>query len=207
MGKAMIMLLVVAGMCSCAAAQTANQAEYGFGIGLNQSTVQYSGTGENATYKNGFNLGVSAAYSFSDRWGVKARVIYDEKGWADGFLVLNDGTEIDGVDYHLDYITVPIMANWRFGRMRNWYLDFGPYMGFLVNANESSNSANVRPLFNSTDVGLALGIGVKIPLTDKAKLFFEYEGQGGLTNVFAQGDGTYQNIRSSINVGLIFPMK
>jgi opacity protein-like surface antigen len=207
MKKALITLLVLAGVYSAATAQTANSSEFGVNIGLNQSTVQSSGTGENATYKTGINLGVSAEYSFSDRWGIKGKVIYDQKGWADGFLVLKDGTEIDGVDYHLNYVTIPVMANWHFGAARNWYLDFGPYLGFLASASESSNSANVKPLFNSTDVGLAFGIGVKIPVSNKAKLFFEYEGQGGFTNVFTQSDGTFQNIRSSINVGLIFPMK
>ena len=207
MKKALITLLVLAGVYSAATAQTTKAPEFGVNIGLNQSTVQYSGTQENAAYKSGFNLGVSAEYYFSDRWGIKGKVIYDEKGWANGFLVLNDGTEIDGVDYHLNYITIPIMANWHFGRARNWYLDFGPYLGFLASANESSNSANVKPLFNSTDVGIAFGLGVKIPISDKAKLFFEYEGEGGFTNVFTQSDGTYQNIRSSINIGLIFPIK
>lgn len=207
MKKILLTLLVFSGILSAATAQTTNSSEFGVSIGLNQSTVQYSGTGQNADYKAGFNIGVSGEYYFSDRWGIKAKVNYDEKGWANGFLVLPDGSEVDGVNYHLNYFTVPILANWHFGRMRNWYLDFGPYIGFLASANESSNSANVKPLFNSTDVGLALGIGVKIPISNKAKLFFEYEGEGGGTNVFNQSDGTYQNVRSSINVGLIFPMK
>ncbi|MGZ3776147.1 MAG: porin family protein [Mucilaginibacter sp.] len=207
MKKTLITLLILSGIYSAANAQRANSAEFGINIGLNQSTVQNSGTQENANYKAGINLGVSAEYYFSDRWGIKGKVIYDQKGWADGFLVLNDGTEIDGIDYHLNYVTIPIMANWHFGQARNWYLDFGPSFGFLASASETSHSADVKPLFNSTEVGIAFGLGVKIPISDKARLFFEYEGQGGLTNVFTQSDGTFQNIRSSLNVGLIFPIK
>jgi len=207
MKKLLISLLVLTGIYSTAKAQRANASEFGVNIGLNQSTVQSSGTGENADYKGGFNLGVSGEYYFSDRWGIKAKVIYDQKGWANGFLVLQDGTEIDNVDYHLNYVTIPVMANWHFGRMRNWYLDFGPYFGFLSSASETSNSADVKPLFNSTDVGIAFGLGVKIPVSNRASLFFEYDGQGGLTNVFNQSDGTFQNIRSSLNMGLIFPLR
>jgi len=207
MKKALITLLVLSGIYSAARAQKANTAEFGVNVGLNQSTVQNSGTQENADYKTGVNLGVSGEYYFSDRWGIKGKLIYDQKGWGNGFLVLNDGTEIDGVDYHLNYITIPIMANWHFGRARNWYLDFGPSFGFLASASETSHSADIKPLFNDTEVGIAFGIGVKIPVSDKARIFFEYEGQGGLTNVFNQSDGTFQNIRSSLNVGLIFPIK
>lgn len=207
MKKTLITLLILSGIYSAANAQRANSAEFGINIGLNQSTVQNSGTQENADYKTGVNFGVSGEYYFSDRWGIKGKLIYDQKGWGNGFLVLNDGTEIDGVDYHLNYITIPIMANWHFGQARNWYLDFGPSFGFLASASETSHSADVKPLFNNTEVGIAFGIGVKIPVSDKARLFFEYEGQGGLTNVFVESDGTYQNIRSSLNVGLIFPIK
>jgi len=209
MKKLFISLLVLTGIYTTAKAQAPNSAEFGVNIGVNQSTVQYSGTGENADYKGGINLGVSGEYYFTDRWGIKAKVIYDQKGWANGFLQLQDGTEIDGVDYHLNYITIPVMANWHFGRMRNWYLDFGPSFGFLTSASETSHSADIKPLFNSTEVGIAFGIGVKIPISNKARLFFEYEGQGGLTEVFSQSDsnGTFQNIRSSLNVGVIFPIK
>ncbi|MBS1530003.1 MAG: PorT family protein [Bacteroidetes bacterium] len=207
MKKLFISVLVLSGFCLSAKAQTAYRSEIGVNIGLNQSTVQYTGTGENADYRAGINLGISGEYYFSDRWGIKAKVIYDQKGWGNGYLVLSDGTQINGVDYHLDYITIPMMANWHFGRTRNWYLDFGPYLGFLASSSETSHSADVSPLFNSTDVGIAFGIGVKIPVSNRAKLFFEYDGQGGLTNVFTQSDGTYQNIRSSLNFGVIFPLQ
>ncbi|HZX59958.1 MAG TPA: porin family protein [Mucilaginibacter sp.] len=207
MKKIITTLLILSAIYTTAFAQTRNATEFGVNIGLNSSTIQYSGTGQNSDYKDGANFGVSLEHYFSDRWSFKVKAIYDQKGWGNGFLVLADGTQIDGVDYHLNYITVPLMANWHFGRMRNWYLDFGPYVGFLASASETSNSADVKPLFNSTDVGIAFGIGVKIPVSNQVKLILEYDGQGGLTNVFTQSDGTYQNIRSSLNVGFVFPIK
>src|ERR1700761_2066298 len=141
MKKILLTLTILAGIYTAASAQTRNGVEFGLNLGVNSSTVENSGTNENSSYTGGFNFGASAEYYFSYRWSFKAKVNYDQKGWGDGFLILNDGTEIDGVDYHLNYVTVPLLANWHFGRRRNWYLHFGPYFGFLTSASETSNSA------------------------------------------------------------------
>ena len=109
------------------------------------------------------------------------------------------------------------MANWHFGRRRNWYIHFGPYVGFLMNAKLNpyggqgvdGGSVDIKNDFNSTDFGLALGIGLKIPISDKVKLFIEDDGQAGLINVIKQSDGggNFQTNRSSINFGVIFSLK
>ena len=207
MKKILTTLLILSGIYTAASAQMRNSNEFGIHIGFNSASVEYSGTGESSDYTSGLNAGISVEHYFTDAWSIKGRLNYDQKGFGNGFVTFEDGSEIDGVNFHLNYLTIPVTANWHFGRMRNWYLDFGPSFGFLASASETSHSADVKPLFNSTEVGIAFGIGVKIPISDKARLFFEYEGQGGLNNVFAQSDGTFQNIRSSLNVGLIFPIK
>ena len=98
------------------------------------------------------------------------------------------------------------MVNWHFGKTRNWFLDVGPYAGFLMSANQSSNSNNIKSQFKSTDFGLAFGIGVKFPIAEKAKLFLEYDGQSGLSNIFNSSYESYLNIRAAFNIGLSFPI-
>lgn len=182
--------------------------EFGFNIGYNSANVSYSGTGDNSDNVSGLNLGFSAEYYFSNSWSIKGKLIYDQKGFGNGFVAFPDGSEIDGVDFHLNYLTIPVMANWHFGRTRNWYLHFGPYVGFLLDANESSNSGvNVKDFFHTADFGLDAGIGVKFPVSRHVKLFIEADGQGGFTNIFQNSDGTYQNLRSSINFGVLFPLR
>lgn len=209
MKKILTTLLILSGIYSVAFAQTKNIIEFGANIGYNEASVSYSGSNQNTDYTSGFNLGVSADYYFSNRWSIKGKLIYDQKGWGNGFLTLNDGTTVNGVNFHLNYLTIPIMANWHFGRTRNWYLNFGPYIGFLMDAQESSNSGlPIKDAFNTTDFGLAFGIGVKFPISDKVKLFIEGDGQSGVTSIFKYSGGqTVQNARSSINIGLLFPIK
>ncbi|MGZ3753330.1 MAG: porin family protein [Mucilaginibacter sp.] len=209
MKKILTTLLILSGICSAALAQTKNNAEFGANIGYNTASVSYSGNNQSSNYTGGFNAGVSAEYYFSDRWGIKGKLIYDQKGWGNGYLTFNDGTEIDGVNFHVNYLTVPVMANWHFGRVRNWYLNFGPYVGFLLNATESTNSGlPVKDAFNSTDFGLALGIGVKFQVSNNVKMFIEAEGQSGVTSIFKDSGGqTVTSERSSINIGFLVPIK
>jgi len=95
------------------------------------------------------------------------------------------------------------MANWHFGRTRDWYLHFGLYTGFLLNAKETAFNSNVKDGFNDTDFGLALGIGYKIPVSDKLKLIIEYDGQSGFKDIFKRNysGNLTTNTRGSINVG------
>ena len=93
------------------------------------------------------------------------------------------------------------MANLHFATNKNWYVNFGPYVGFLLSAKESDDNIDVKNYFNSTDFGLAAGIGVKIPISNTAKLFFEFEFQGGVTNITTSSDAV-QSERSSLNIGI-----
>ena len=177
--------------------------EFGFNIGLNSAYVQDANSNQHTDGVAGLNVGVSAETYFSDQWGLKLKVIYDQKGWANGYLDFGD-VEEDGVVYKLNYITVPLMADWHFGRSKNWYLDFGPYVGFLTSAN--AGGYDVKSAFNTVVGGISLGLGVKIPISNKAKFFIEYEGQGGVSNVFQEtSDGSnVQNVRGSLNIGVNF---
>lgn len=207
MKKFLSTLIIAFGIYLSASAQIRTSNEFGFNIGYNAATVYDSYSSYTSDYNSGLNLGFSAEHYFSDRWSIKGKLIYDQKGWGNGFLTFPDGTEVDGVNFHLNYLTVPVMANWHFGRTRNWYLHFGPYVGFLLNATESSNSGvNIKDQFSSTEFGFDAGIGVKFPVSNQVKLFIEADGQGGFTNIFNSGSSV-QSERSSINFGVLFPLR
>lgn len=226
MKRIFITLLILSGIYSAASAQQKGDVQFGVNTGLNFSTITNSDgsfTDGYNSYLTGVNFGFSAEYYFSDRWSIKGKLIYDQKGSGDGYITetqTNDQGEMDqvtysGLNFHFNYVTVPIMASWHFGRMRNWYLHFGPYVGFLTSAKASSpgpefgGSLDIKDAVNSVDGGLALGIGVKIPISKNVSLFLEDDGQAGVANVFKQNDGFSNALteRSSLNVGLVFNVK
>jgi hypothetical protein len=209
MTKFLTTLLILSGIYSMSLAQSKTNVELGVNVGYNAAYISQTGYSDVFSPAiGGFNVGVSADFPTSPTWSIKVKAIYDQKGWADGFITDNQGNTINDVNFRLDYITIPVMANWHFGRSKNWYLNFGGYAGFLLDASETSSGMNVKDAFNPTDFGIALGIGVKIPISKNAKFFIEDDGQAGLINIFKNSDGdVVQNVRSSINVGIAFNLK
>jgi len=206
MKKIALVVLLAAGFIAPVTAQKKGDIEFGLNIGYNNSTVADSRTTSDPG--TGFNLGGSMDYYFSNSWSIKAKLIYDQKGWDNDVIQdINSGYYYP-TNYNVNYLTVPVMANWHFGNKRNWYLDFGPYVGFLLNAKDTQYGTDVTSSFNSTDFGLALGIGVKVPVSNKIKLFFELDGQGGVTDIFKYNQySEVTNSRTSLNIGINFLMK
>lgn len=185
-------------------AQDGRDFEFGGNIGLNLASVSTADGLNNVKTRMGLNVGASAEYYFSDDWGLKMKLIYDGKGWADGFIESEDIGNVT-TNFKLDYITIPLMANWHLGRNRNLYLNFGPYAGLLTSAIDSALGIDVKEAFKSIDFGIAFGIGYKINLSDTTKLFFEWDNQSGLTDIFEENLGdTVKNGRSSLNFGVLF---
>lgn len=202
MKKLVFTVIMAVGFAAASSAQDKGDVEFGVNIGYNISNITNNDERISSDSGNGLNVGVAADYFFSDRWSIKGKLIYDQKGWD------NDNLGFGVTNINLDYLTVPVMANWHFGSKRNWYLNFGPYVGFLMNAEDTRSKIDLKPLLNTTDFGLAFGIGVKIPVSDKLKVSLEYDGQSGLTEVLKNNMfGTVTGARSAINVGLNFMMK
>ena len=202
MKKIFTTLFIVFGFYGLSFAQQKGNVEFGVGVGGGYSLI-YQGN-DYSDAKAAFNGEAFADFYFSGQWSLKIKAMYDQKGWGNGFLLNNDQSVITGVDYRATYITIPVMANWHFGRTKNWYLNFGPYAGFLTSAKETDDNIDVKSAFNTVDAGLALGIGVKIP-TEKRQFFFvEFDGQSGVTNIFKDSGQSVQNLRESIDVGFSF---
>jgi opacity protein-like surface antigen len=200
-----IVLLVSLSIYNLNAQSSKGDIELGVGLGFSYSAVVVGSNAEDATdSKSGLNIAAVGEYFFSDRWGIKAKLVYDQKGWGNGFF--NDDNGSFTTDFNVNYLTIPVMANWHFGSTRKWYLNFGPYVGLLLNAETGTGGNDVKDGFNSTDFGLAYGIGYKFDIADNTKLYIEYDAQSGFSDVFKVSDSnvSVRNARGSFNVGVLF---
>lgn len=200
----LIVAIGVLGFTIGNAQATSGDFELGLGAGVNFAGVSDIEGQNTAGGLTSFNIGAIGEYYFSDRWGIKAKLTYDSKGWGDGFITSENFDTIT-TDFKLNYLTIPIMANWHFGSTRKWYLNFGPYIGILLNAEDSELGLDLKESFKSTDIGLALGIGYKFNIAENTKLYIEYDEQAGFTDIFEENNGdAISNRRSSFNVGILF---
>ena len=136
-----------------------------------------------------FTFGVESDYFFNDRWSLHSGLLYQTMG---SKLTSNYSEK-------LNYLTIPINANWHFGSTRKWYLNFGSSIGILMSAD--AEGEDIKDLANSTQFGINYGIGYKIFINDKISLSIDTQGMTGLSEVPKESDYTLKNSFGSINIG------
>lgn len=205
MKRLLWIFIVSVGVFACNA-QKSSGFEFSGNIGWNSSVASSLSGVLTTSELSSYNVAFGVEYYFSDRWGLKSKLIYDKKGWGDGFII-EPGSIITTTDIELTYITIPVMANWHFGSTRKWYLHFGFFTGFLLDAQAKATGDDIQDTVKSIDFGLAVGVGYKFPVSEKTKLFVEYDGQSGIVRVLENSSGYVgRNTRVSINLGVIFDL-
>ncbi|MFP9114496.1 porin family protein [Flavobacterium sp. RHBU_3] len=180
--------------------------EASLNIGYNSSSVDSDYYGMSG-FRSGFNAAAGLDFYINHTWSIKVKGIYDRKGFNDVLFTDYYGNTY-ATNIQMDYVTIPVLATVHFGPSKNWYIHAGPYVGFLTNAKDARYNVDVKQDFNSTDAGAAFGLGVKVPVSNMVRLFFEYDGQAGFAEVYKQPyDGYNTTVRSSFNFGVNFLVK
>lgn len=151
---------------------------------------------------SGIQLGIYANYFFNNRWSLRSGLSYQKMG-TEGidFLIFTD-------DYseRTNYITLPLTANYHFGTRRNWYINYGISVGFLIDAEANYNDGNgfvdINNLANSIQIGLNSGIGYKFNVSPKLIMLVENANLIGLTD--STSEGNRKNFYISFNIGAVF---
>lgn len=99
-----------------------------------------------------------------------------------------------------NYIEIPVLAKFSFGKIIVPSILVGPSLGLLMSANAeaeiggvSSGSVDVKDAYNSTDLGLVIGAEVKTP----AKLSVEARYNMGLSKVPKEISGVQPDVKNS----------
>lgn len=155
-------------------------------IGLSLSDYYGKDVGSDShTPISSIAIGFGADYFLNNRWSLHS-----------GMFSQTMGADLDLIQ-ELHYLTIPLNASWHFGSTRRWNLNFGPSIGILTSA--KYGGIDNKNEFHSTQLGLNLGIGYKIKVTEKFSLLVDYQAMSGLTN--ATKEYTIKNSYGSLNVG------
>ena len=183
-----------------------------FNNGYDQTTVFYG-----SQYR--FSAGLSVEYFICKHLSVKSGLAYERKGAQTYRYPMDD--VIDGYwppnnmdkKMNFDYLTIPILGSFSTKGKIKFYMDAGIFLGFLVSQKDliaadgsnperiDDNYATVRKL----DFGLSLGLGLKIPLSNKLLLDFGLCNNTGLINInktYLSNDEVLRTGSNGLQIGL-----
>lgn len=187
-------------------AQGKGDVEFGLNIGGNLSNITQADY--TYSYAIGFNAGISMEYYFSNSWGIKGKLIYDQLGWDDDLIYDVETDRYVSTNFRLNYLTIPVMADYHFGNKKEFYFNAGPYVGILLDAHETRYDSDMKEFFNTTDFGLMLGVGYTTLLSEKVKFFAGFDARGGIIDIIKYNENpVVLNSCMNFNIGINMLMK
>lgn len=170
--------------------------------------------------------GMSYQYNFTKNVGLHAEVNYERKG--DIYYLLssyNQGTYINSHAYdRINYITVPVMARFTFGKSVRFFVNGGMYAGLTISARRITNDSYYTPgadvaykkVATNTDItndirqmdaGVVMGAGVLLPVGKVGAFTLEARNNTGFIHQDAKTDlyiGHFYNNATNLMVGFTF---
>ncbi len=147
--------------------------QFGVFSGFTENRIVYSDWRHSAT---SFQIGGQLEYFFDDHWSIKTKLTYENRDY---------GFNLKG-----SVLSVPVLANFHFGKNRRWNIHAG-----------LAYSKGINNFIKGLD-GFAynLGMGVIIPVKGQ-RYFIEFDGLTNMANVY---NVLSRPSRSSINFGYLF---
>ena len=202
--------------------------EYGFLSGVNFNKIRLQGVNsylkEYVTNYTGVSVGGYFKVNITEQFGIKALVQYDQNGYRLGELTFTDSNGFPlttgNVTIKINYLNFPIVGEFRFGNKIKYYINAGPYIGFVLSSNIviKIRSTNTTPediskektnSYKSTNMGASFGAGTQIPISKKIQLHVAVKNNIGLSNIIKPiptDSSPYKtntfSILAGINIGL-----
>ncbi len=166
---------------------------FGIKAGLNIANQKFSNNGLSVTPTAivGIHGGAYLTIMFSEHLGLQPELLYSAQGSKYSFSGSTVTTKIN-------YITLPILLRYNVNDLISFHA--GPQLGVVASAKSvsGSNSTDVKNQLKSTDLGLAFGGTIDLPIKLNITLRYIL----GLSNIDNTGSsGTYKNNTIQISLG------
>ncbi len=133
--------------------------------------------------------GIFYQYNFNKIFSLKTAITYERKGTR----LENKSDQIPAGDliYHFDYLSLPLLFKVSAGQKIKFFADAGPCFSYLLNQSMYSKSKNGKTYklgnnpntYKSYDLGILLGIGMSVPVSDRFLISIEIRENYGLISI------------------------
>lgn len=201
MKKINLSMIVMALLVAFGLPAQAQKFHYGVKAGTNFA-VQ-SGIAEyydNSNIRTGLHAGLMGSYQLKDNMMLETEINYEQ-----------EGAHSKNLTKRFDYVSIPVLYDYSFGKTYHTNLRFhlyaGPYVSYLVNAKSVINNngvettTDVRPGSHKAEFGTAMGVGLIQPV-GKHYLSMDIRLNLGLTH-FAQNDNQSHNKMIGVYLGYV----
>ncbi|MDP2454831.1 MULTISPECIES: porin family protein [unclassified Kaistella] len=137
--------------------------QFGVKGGMNVSSISKDGGLSDTSSKIGFNAGVFMNAPLAENFSIQPEVLYNDLG----SKVTYGSNDQNSYSTNLGYIAVPVM--FQYNATPEFYLEAGPQVSFLVNANSKLKDGNnstitdwtktAKDNLNTVDFGVGIGAG------------------------------------------------
>jgi Outer membrane protein beta-barrel domain len=134
--------------------------------------------------------GIFVQYRFSERYSLRTGLLYEHKGTSVKSPSVTFPPLMATYNFNLYYCVLPILMRATFGEEKQFFVNGGPYIGYLLHYTQFEDNAigegpkyNVSHKAHRIDAGISLGIGGHIMLTKAFLMSLELRHNLGLLNV------------------------
>lgn len=156
-----------------------------------------------------YEKGLFIQYNFKKIISIKTGAYYAKKGSSTRIPIFFDlpGPAIDTIkgEESFDYITVPLLVKVTFGNKIRYFINAGPYMGFLLKQTEQYGPIRQSPQttldgtdsYKKTEKGISTGAGVLFNYKQRLDFSMEIRNNLGLTNTSKLPVGNDREIKTN----------
>jgi hypothetical protein len=174
--------------CGAAAQQIGGGVKGGLSLGdVPKFTDELDSTVATTSQRIGYAVGGFLAIRFGSGFSIQPEMLYTQKGVK---INVSEGAELGDVRYKADYVDVPILARYTFGKGGRVYVFGGPSLDFKVSAKVSAGildkteEEDISDDIENFEFALVFGGGIEL-----GPLLLEARWSEGLTNVAKSVDG------------------
>ena len=156
------------------------------GMNLANQTISAEGMTVSPSFRTSIHAGGYITAMISEKFGVQPEILYSGQGAKNGDF-----------SFKANYISVPVMLGWNFTSI--FSIHAGPQLGILMSAKEEfgGESVDVKDDYKSTDIGVAAGVGIDLPMG----LNFGFRFAKGMSNIVDSDEYKQKNYALQFSVG------